>query len=73
MDGFTTDLSTTLPPLLTTIDKDILLKVDGSKLTFLINTQHDNNFVACSVKDADIHIMNKQSIIRHKDSLMELL
>jgi hypothetical protein len=74
MDGFNTDLSTALPSLLTTIDKDMLFKVEGSKLTFLINDQMNNdNFVACAIKDTDVHIMNKQSIIRQKDSLLELL
>jgi len=72
MSGFETDIITSLPPLLTTIDKDILESVDQNKLTFLIAAE-SNSYVAAAIKDTDIHIMNKQSILRNYNSLMELV
>jgi hypothetical protein len=33
----------------------------------------DNTFCATVVSGVDIHVMNKQSIIRHADKLMELI
>lgn len=60
-----------LPSVLSTIDKDILIDVNDRKLKFLINTLNQDNYIATSVVDVDIHIMNKQSIIRNYDSLME--
>lgn len=73
LDGFVTNLDESLPPIPTTIDKDILTDVsDQGKLTFLIN-HGVNDFTAISVKNMDIHIMNKQSIVRHSDALMKLL
>lgn len=60
-----------LPPILSTIDKDILLGVnDAEKLNFLI--QQSGQYLATSVDRLDIHVMNKQSIIRNFDRLMEL-
>lgn len=73
LDGFATDLNDSLPSIITTIDKDILSDVsDQGKLTFLIN-QGPNEYTAISIKNIDVHIMNKQSIIRHSDSLMRLI
>lgn len=74
LDGFETDTIQCLPPILTTIDRDMLHSVgsDG-KLTFLINPSMDANFCAATLKDKDIHIMNKQSINRNVKSLLELI
>jgi len=73
LDGFTTNTENSLPSIPTITDKDILVdvSVDG-KLTFLIN-QGNNDFVAISVKNQDVHIMNKQSIIRNKENLLRLI
>lgn len=75
LNGFETELIYTLPPVFTTIDKDILLDVSADgKLTFLIDQPLDSGtHWAGAVKGSDIHIMNKQSIIRHKDKFLELL
>jgi hypothetical protein len=73
IDGFETQLSISLPPVLTAIDKDVLIKVDNNRLTFLVNVNLDNTFCATSVSGVDIHVMNKQSIIRHADKLLELV
>jgi hypothetical protein len=72
-DGFETVDQKTLPPVLTAIDRDILIKVENQKLTFLINHSLDENFCAASISNLDIHVMNKQSIYRNRDSLMEII
>lgn len=56
-----------LPPVLSTIDRDILVGADDEKLTFLINRDMQNNYTAASIKNLDVHVMNKQSIIRNFD------
>lgn len=74
IDGFETVLDDALPPILTVHDKDMLIDVNQDKLTFLINDiESPDKFVACTVVGQDTHIMNKQSIIRHKNNLMELI
>lgn len=73
LDGFETDVNESLPPILTMTDKDILQSVDNSgKLTLLLSPNSDNNYYAAAIKETDIHIMNKQSIIRHVEQLMRL-
>jgi len=62
-----------LPPVLTLLDRDILHSVDADKLTFLISPKLDENYCAASIQNIDIHIMNKQSIVRHSDKLLELI
>jgi len=74
LDGFTTDITMTLPPLLTALDKDILVTVnDSGKLTFLVTPTSDSSFCAATIKNMDLHIMNKQSIIRNAESLLKLI
>jgi uncharacterized protein YuzE len=55
-------------------DQDVLIDVD-SKGKLIITTDFENSgdYVAATIQNTDIHIMNKQSILRHTDSLMRLL
>lgn len=74
MSGFETDKKLSLPSLLTTIDKDILHSVDATgKLTFLVTPMLDSKFCAATIKNLDVHIMNKQSLVRNADTLLELI
>jgi hypothetical protein len=74
MNGFNTEEGPSLPPVFTTIDKDILYKVDtDEKLTFLINNDLNSNYCATTVKGLDVHVMNKQSLIRNIDAFLELI
>lgn len=74
MDGFNIDDCDSLPPLLTVQDRDMLIKVTDSKLHFLINnSQAPDTYFVSSIKDIDVHVMNKQSIVRHSKELMELI
>jgi len=72
--GFETDDDYSLPPVLSSIDRDLVYDVDtDGKITFLLNNNLGNSFTVASVKDKDIHIMNKASITRNIDKLMELI
>lgn len=74
MNGFETEFAYTLPPILTVFDKDILHSVEESRLKFLISNPADvSDYWAATTKDVNVHIMNKQSIIRNKKSLIELI
>lgn len=71
-DGFEEESSSCLPPVLTVYDKDSLVDVIDQKLVFLISKE-SGGFYPCSIKTLDIHCMNKQSLIRNKDKLLELI
>lgn len=73
LNGFCTKFESSLPPVLTTIDKDILAGINGSNLIFLINQGSSDDFIAVSNQGQDVHVMNKQSIIRNKESLLKLI
>lgn len=74
LDGFETSNQSSLPPVLTAIDKDILHSVstDG-KLTFLVSATLGSDYCAASFRNCDIHIMNKQSVVRNATALLELI
>lgn len=72
-DGFETPAQKMLPPVLTALDRDILIDITDNKLKFLINYNLDDKFCAASLSNIDIHIMNKQSIYRNKDQLLEMI
>lgn len=72
LSGFIEDYSYFLPPVLSTIDKDILFDVSNTGiLKFLID--QGSSYMAASVAGTDIHVMNKQSIVRNFDKFMELV
>lgn len=74
LDGFTTDAVTSLPPVLSVIDRDLLVDINGENLLFLVmDASKSDNYNLCSIKGTDIHIMNKQSIVRNKEKLLELV
>ncbi len=74
LDGFETTLTQSLPDILTVQDKDLLCEVRDSRLYFIINDGNNPDvYIPCSIKDMDVHFMNKQNIVRQKDKLMELL
>jgi len=72
-DGFEESTSGRLPPVLSMLDKDILHDVVDNKLITLINSRLDSKYCAAAISGLDIHIMNKQSIIRNKDKLLGLI
>jgi hypothetical protein len=72
LNGFEQNDSEDLPPVLTLLDKDVLYSVD-KKLTVLVSPKLDSTFCAATVTGIDLHVMNKQSIIRNKAALLELI
>lgn len=74
LEGFLEDQLINLPPILTTQGHDVLHEVcDNGKLKFLINTDLLHNQILASITGVDVHIMNKQSIVRNKERLLALL
>lgn len=73
LDGFEKS-SVALPGVLTVQDKDILESInDDGRMIFAVKSATDaESFYMASVKDQDVHVMNKQSIIRHYDRLISL-
>ena len=72
LNGFEQTNTEDLPPVLTLLDRDVLCSVN-KKLTVLVSPKLDSNFCAAATSGIDIHVMNKQSIIRNKDALLELI
>lgn len=73
MFGFDTSYAHTLPPPYTTLDRDVLVDVkNNGDLKFLITQHFDDKYCLASISGVDVHVMNKQSIVRHADKLMEL-
>ncbi len=73
MDGFETKSEVHLPAVFSTLDKDILHSVDkNGRLLFLINKIIDEQFFPALLSEVDIHVMNKASITRNSESLLEL-
>ena len=73
LDGYYQDDALSLPPVLSALDKDILHSVNGNTLTFLVDHKLTNSYCATAISNIDIHIMNKQSVIRNKQALLELI
>lgn len=73
LNGFEESKVGDLPPILTLLDKDILYDVTKKSLQVLISPRLDLNYCLASVSDIDIHVMNKQSIIRNKEKLLKLI
>jgi hypothetical protein len=74
LNGFETSSVNYLPPVLSTFDKDILLSAKNGNMLFMLdqsNTRTDPYAVA--ITNTDLHIMNKQSIIRHQRDFLDLL
>jgi hypothetical protein len=73
LDGFEKS-QISLPSIFTIQDKDVLEKInDDGRMIFSIKSKLDTeSFYLASIKDQDVHIMNKQSIIRHYERLMTL-
>jgi hypothetical protein len=63
-----------LPEILTVQGKDILEKIhENERMFFSIKHWNDGeSFYLISIKDQDIHVMNKQSIVRNYERLINL-
>jgi hypothetical protein len=73
LEGFEqTDIGS-LPAVLTLQDRDMLHSVNDDKLTVLVSPKMDYNYCAATVHNIDLHVMNKQSLIRNSAKLLELI
>jgi hypothetical protein len=73
IEGFVTSPTNNLPPILTAQDKDLIAAVHKSGLTMLIQDTLSNNMILGDFSNRDIHVMNKQAIIRSATDLLEKL
>lgn len=73
IEGFTTEVNNLLPPILTVQDKDVIHSITESGIKLLIQDNVSNQMILTNVKDRDLHIMNKQSIVRNSNAFMELI
>lgn len=73
LDGFTTSIETNLPPVLSSISKDILLDFSSNGVKLLINENSQHNYYASLIQNVDIHVMNKQSVVKHFDKIIDFL
>lgn len=73
LDGFEIH-SEDLPPILTLLDKDLVHSIDANQIrVFLNDSMSEDHVIIASIKDADVHVMNKQSIIRNADKFLEVV
>jgi len=72
--GFSQEPTYSLPPLITAIDKDILYDINiNEQLLFLVKDKLNDEYYAAMLEGQNIHIMNKQSIIRNIDKFLEII
>jgi hypothetical protein len=72
LNGFSTENVYDLPPVLSVIDKDIVVDLKNGP-TVLITEDTVGNYYVGNFKNLDLHIMNKQSIVKHFDQFVELI
>jgi hypothetical protein len=73
LNGFDTGVEN-LPPILTLLDKDLIHSVGKNQLRVYLNDNlSEDHVVIASIKDLDIHVMNKQSVIRNAKEFLEIL
>ena len=74
LDGFEHSDYNYLPPVLTASGKDLIYDVADNKIKLLINDDmSEDNVVATTISNRDIHVMNKQSIVRNAKEFMSLI
>lgn len=75
LDKFSTDTDNNLPPVFSVIDRDSLelVREDGRLIFLLGNELNPTKIMSASIKGRDVHIMNKESIIRNLDTLIRLI
>lgn len=70
--GFVTNSQYFLPPILTSQDKDLIQSVHSNGVRLLVNNPLSDQFNICNIQNSDIHLMNKQSIVRFANELLEI-
>lgn len=70
LNGFSSKGSKFLPTIKTILDTDILIDVTNEGLIFVLKDQLGQNQTACRVSNQDIHVMNKQNLLRLENKLL---
>jgi hypothetical protein len=73
IDGFETSSELNLPPILTAQDKDLIVDVNSTGPAILIYDHVLENTLVTRFKNRDIHIMNKQAIVRSSKQFLGIL
>jgi hypothetical protein len=75
LNGFEENTIQSLPDITTVLDSDVLEKINvDSSLKILASDKIDpQKYFMSSIRNKDLHILNKQSIIRLKDELLKLI
>ena len=71
LNGFEQAQNYKLPPVFSITDKDMLYSVDEYGFTVLAAINGNENYIPARIRNKDVHIMNKQSILRNIDKLLE--
>ena len=75
LDGFEENTHGALPDITTILDSDILydVKKDGNLVFLVSDKSNPYDYFLSSIKNKDVHILNKQSIVRNKGKLLDLI
>jgi hypothetical protein len=74
LDGFETNRASYLPPILTAQDKDLIQSVSDNGIRVLIQDPLSENAMSiANIIEQDVHVMNKEAIVRCSKMLMEIL
>lgn len=72
LNGFLKD-NYNLPSILTFDQEDLIHRIEKDKIYFCVKTAAESGYLYTSVKNTDVHLMNKQSIVDNFESLKKLL
>jgi hypothetical protein len=73
LDGFETT-SAGLPPILTSLDTDMVYSITPDSVKILVeDPKNQSSKTICNIVSRDIHIMNKEAIVRAASALLEIL
>ena len=73
LDGFETT-SAGLPPILTSLDTDMVYSITPNSVKILVeDPKNQGSKTICNIVSRDIHIMNKEAIVRAASALLEIL
>lgn len=71
LHGFDESFSINLPAILTASGKDFISSVEENKIRFLLNDDmSESHVIGALVNNRDVHVMNKQDIIRFADTFL---
>lgn len=74
MYGYQTDDDYKLPPVFSVIDRDILFDItEDHKFKILVSRFSNEDYAAVSISNKDIHVMNKESVIRNSSRILEAI